>query len=138
MDLTIEQGNPKKNGMYVTYIGHQYIKGYPDKKLLTFVNGEWSYPSSSEFFGGVVHGWIGPLPTPTIDELIKSPIKYAISYRPDGEHGAFLNGPFDNLNEALETFGHKGEYIYELHLDKDCIPIRKWSEKKMKWLKRKK
>lgn len=64
-------------------------------------------------------------------------VKYAISYRPDGEHGAFLDGPFDNLNEALEIFGHKGEYIYELHIDQDCVPIRKWSDKKMKWLKRK-
>ena len=64
-------------------------------------------------------------------------IKYAISIKPDGYHGAFQDGPFDTLEEALDELGQKGQFIFELYLDKEAVTVRKWSEKKFKWLKKK-
>lgn len=136
--MKINKDDPVKNGMYVVYTGDQYIRGYPDRKLLMFINKRWGYPNSDQMFYGKVHGWIGPLPAPKISDLERISVKYAIAFRPDGEHGAFIDGPFDSLYEALEVIGEKGHYIYELHLDQESVPIRKWSDKKMKWLKRKK
>jgi len=55
---------------------------------------------------------------------------------PDGLHGAFQDGPFDTLQEALEIDGDEGQYIFELDPDQDAKAVGKWSMKKSKWLKR--
>lgn len=135
LELKIKNGNPPENGMYVVYVDHRYVCAYPDKKLLMYVNGRWGYLNSDQNFRGKVHGWIGPLPMPSLKDL-NSDIKYAIAILPDGLHGSFQDGPFDTLDEAEDTIGEKGQYIFELDLENDAEVIRKWSEKKQKWLKK--
>lgn len=127
--MKIQTGIPKKNGVYVTYIElHDEIKyKYPDKILLTYINGVWNYPRSDQFFRGNVLGWIGPLPSPTIDELNKTVVKYAIGN--DLTKESFHTGPFDTLQQALNECGCNGDYLFKLFMNKKSKPIYKATTK---------
>lgn len=133
----INKSDPKESGVYVAYVEHQFLDKYPDKELLMWHDGYWSHRMSDQKYRGKVYGWIGPLPSPTMEDLVGEIVKYAIGTLPDGLNGAFINGPFNNIKDAEEIIGNNGQYIIELHLDSDCIPIRKWSDRKMKWLNKK-
>lgn len=136
--MKINKDDPLETGLYLVYVDYPYTSNFADKRLLLWHDGYWMHKSSDQLYRGEVYGWIGPIPAMKFSENDKLSVKYAIAFRPDGEHGAFIDGPFDSLYEALEVIGEKGHYIYELHLDQESVPIRKWSDKKMKWLKRKK
>lgn len=141
-EIKLKIGNPTRNGTYVCYIEHDHMPRYPDKKLLVWHEGRWGYRMSDQFFRDTVLGWVGPLPTPSMDDLgilnnTNLCVKYAIGIMPDGFHGAFLHGPFGTLAEAEDEVGDPGQYIFELHLDQDAEVVRKWSNRKIKWLKKK-
>ncbi len=136
----IQTGNPTEQGMYIAYTEHRHSQVLIERVLLMYVGYSWSYPSSDQLFRGKIYGWIGPLPILKLEDIESEdlPIKYAIALDIDGYHGAFLNGPFESLDEALDCVGEEGHYIYELYLDKESKRIRKWSEGKNKWIGRKK
>lgn len=136
--IKIQTGDPTENGTYVAYIRHEFVAKYSDKLLLMWINGKWGHRMSDQWYRGEVLGWVGPLPAATISQLGAICVKYAISVLPDGLHGAFIDGPFDSVKEALEVYGREGQYIFELHLNQEAELIGKWSEKKQKWLKKRK
>ncbi len=136
--LRITKGNHTKVGNYVCYVDHDFLYKYPDKIILMWIGEKWGYGGSDQNYRGKVYGWVGPLPTPTLDNLGVVCVKYAISKMPEGLNGTFLYGPYENLREAEREDGKEGQYIFELHLDQTSKAVGKWSEKKLKWLRKKK
>lgn len=140
--MKIILGNtPEKDGMYVVY-EDTYLR-FPKKVFLTYLDSKWSYPSSDQKFRGVIIGYIGPMPSPKTSELVGEPdVKYAISQMPEGLHGCFKQGPRTLLKDMEDEVGDEGDYIFKLESLPDgestSKPVRKWSDKKIAWLKRKK
>jgi len=71
-DLKIERGTPPKAGTYVVYELLAPGFPYPQKQLLLWHEGVWSYSGSDQNYRGEVLGWIGPLPSPTAASLTSS------------------------------------------------------------------
>ena len=135
--MKLRRGKPAKVGMYVAYTEflEELDMKFPMKKLLMWSGGRWCYPSSDQFFRGNVLGWIGPLPSPTIEDLIGP--KYAIGTEESASKGAFHFGPYDSLERARQEYGDDGEFIYKLK-DGKAKKIAKWCPKKEKWLLKRK
>lgn len=131
--MKIQTGRPEKEGTYVTYID-EGVSSYPEKKLLIWDNIDWWYPCSDQFYRGIVYGWIGPLPSPKIDNLKYSKKKYAITTEMGREFDSYKQGIFDTLEEALDCTGDNGDFIYDINTDGSKYQLAKWSDKKCKWL----
>lgn len=55
-------GSPIENGLYVAYVNPDIDLPFAEKKLLTYVDGDWGYLGSDQIYRGHVYGYIGPLP----------------------------------------------------------------------------
>lgn len=135
--MQINTGNPEKNGMYVCYVDIPIESKFMEKKLLFWYDSEWMYPGSDQRCREYVNCWIGPLPSPTKDDLNKDPnVRYGIASKRRVKNGAFVHGPFETLNQATEVIGDDEEYIFKLTEDGTFQPVRKWDNKRG-WLRRK-
>ena len=134
--MKIEVGNPSQAGMYVCFV-EAGVSQYPEKKLLMWYDG-WSYPSSDQKYRGIIYGWIGPLPAPSIHNLKYLHTKYAITNMVGREFDSYKQGVFNTLEEAMECSGDEGDFIWEISADGEKKAISKWSEKKQDWIFRKK
>ena len=129
---------PEAQGMYVCYI-EPFIEGfnYPHKELLMWVGGVWGYPSSDQNCSREIYGYIGPLPSPKITDLYKtnksSHKKFAIGTLEDIKHGAFIDGPFNTIQEATNVYGEQGQCICVVYTDKDPKFIRVWDHLMNEW-----
>ena len=140
--MKVNVGTPTQNGMYVIYTAGVFER-FPDKMLMTFINGEWGYPRSDQRFRMHVDGWIGPLPNPTMEALTLEQLKkgradagYAYAIGPEAEK--YTDGPFFDLTDLLNHLGNEGEYIFKIDSEGNAKAIRKWVERKGKWLRIKK
>lgn len=66
--MTIQQGDPSENGLYVAYVDPRLDIPFADKKLMVYLDGEWSHMGSPEKYRGTVYGWIGPLPAMRLED----------------------------------------------------------------------
>ena len=131
--MKVQTGTPTKQGMYIIYEGDSF-PGLPHKQLMMWINNRWGYPSSTENYRGNVLGWIGPLPTPTLEELVNKGELYVV-YVSMENHGG-LDGPTKDLNELLELDGEKGNVIAKVYEESGVIEyLYKWSPRKSKWRK---
>lgn len=138
--MEIQTGIPNESGVYVCYIDLEFKSRFMEKKLFFFhkESQDWMYLGSDQRFRGVVNCWIGPLPSPTKDDLETSiDVRYAISTKEKAKLGSFKNGPYEFLTQATEQIGDKDDYIFKL-VESDCECIRKWSVNKLGWVRRKK
>lgn len=132
MELKVAIGNPRIDGMYVAYV-EGIIEPYTKRELLMWVYGVWSYPGSDQKYRGTIYGWIGPLPTPRVSDLVKT--YYAIGSKKEGQW-AFTDGPIDDIQELLEGGGAKGDYIVQLvEYANSHIKEYRWNHKTSSWRK---
>lgn len=136
--MEIKTGNPTKLGTYLGYVDLPFDSKFMEKKLLFWQNGEWWYFGSDQKFRGHVNCWIGPFPSPTLDD-INSPehVKFAICTYEGFKNNAYLAGPFNTLSEASENYGNEGEYVIRITKNK-AVPVLRWDESKPGWRKKKK
>ena len=127
--------SPDQNGCYVVY--EDVYAPYARKVFLTFYNGKWGYTGSDQQFRGTIIGYIGPMPSPKIKNLVGEPgIRYATGKMPDGLHGSFIGGPSYTVKELINTPGDKGDYVFKLYTDCEAKIIGKWNNEKNKWVKK--
>jgi len=125
-----------KNGVYVVYTQNDISSfDFADKILLVYVDGSWYYPKSDQKYRGVIYGCIGPLPAKRICDIGKPSTKYAIGDKYDGLGGCFKEGPFDDIQELLDSIRSKGDRIFKLKINEEPVAIYKWKKKKWKKLK---
>lgn len=131
--MKIQTGIPSKSGTYVAYTDDKNPM-YPKKKLLMYVDNKWGYPSSDQMYRGVIFGWIGPLPTPSIENLKYKIKKYAITTIMGREFGSYKAGIFDNFDQALDEIAEDGDFIWEIDVDGSKKALAKWSIKRNDWV----
>ena len=134
--IEINTGKPDKAGMCVCYIESE-VGGYPDKKLLMWFDGWW-YPSSDQKFRGVVFGFIGPIPAPTIVELENMNKQWFIGTSLEAETDSFKRGSFQSIDDAMNQTAKDGYFIWEKSCNGAMKKVSKWSGEKGKWLTRNK
>lgn len=134
--MKFRTGTPVNNGRFLCMLEplHSPI---PEPEILIWAGGYWSYRSSPEKCRREVYCWCA-IPYLTIDDCVEDEYRYAIGIYPDINFGAFKNGPFKTLSEALNLDGDIGDFIYKVHTEEPSIPIRKWNEEKESWIARKK
>lgn len=132
--MKINRGEPTKNGVYVCYVEISSGYDFLEKRLLTWLDNQWSYTGSGENCTAEVYGFIGPLPSPKKKDLVKKKIKkFAIGILPDIMHGAFMDGPFDSIKDALDTEGEEGQFIATVTIDKAPKLTYSWDEPSFEW-----
>jgi len=138
MKINIRTGYPTKIGTYVVYsdIGNA---PYPKKELLVWSSdNKWSRPGSDQPYKKVIFGWIGPLPSPSIEKLRYSIKKYAIGNEMGREFSTYSAGIFDIMDQALDEIGDDGDFVWEISSDSSVKAVAKWSKKKFNWVFKKK
>ena len=58
-----ENGSPKVDGKYVCWVNPDIDVPAAKTIILTWMFGEWAYPSSDSRYRGVVYGYAGPIPS---------------------------------------------------------------------------
>ena len=58
----IQIGDPVVPGQYVVYCHNQLLPNYPERKILMWFDGQWTYPMSDQRYRAPIYGWIGPIP----------------------------------------------------------------------------
>ena len=67
----LQTGDPTEAGMYVVYTDAIVTGASHTRKFcLTWCDAEWWHPGSNQQFRGNVYTWIGPLPSPSFEELM--------------------------------------------------------------------
>lgn len=66
--VVMRDGDPIANGLYVAYVNPEVPVPFAEKRLLTFINGEWGYLGSDQKYRDHVYGYIGPLPALRLDD----------------------------------------------------------------------
>lgn len=135
--MKIETGYPTEIGTYVVYsdIGNT---PYPKKELLIWSDNKWNRPGSDQNYRSVIFGWIGPLPSPSIEKLKYNIKKYAIGTEMGREFSTYSAGIFDTMEQALDEIGDDGDFVWEISSDSSVKAVAKWSKKKFNWVFKKK
>jgi hypothetical protein len=66
--MSIEDGVPTLNGLYVAYTNYDYDSITAKRELLVCIDGKWGYPQSDQNYRGHVYGFIGPIPIMRLED----------------------------------------------------------------------
>ncbi len=131
-------GSPSLSGHYVCWLKPKdtpKMSCIPISpiRIKEYSNGKWLSPDH-------VLSWLGPLPVYALDELIEEGdkadlIAYVIGTKEGAKKQQFKKGPF---NESIYTQfeeGEPGDFVFEVHPNKDPKIIKQWSIDDDKWIK---